>query len=80
MILTTEKPKRSLHGVPFHVKDKVVGLRAEILLKSVVIRVGLKKNSSGRTRRYEYSPPPPINALVSALVSIPCVRAFFPGI
>ena len=24
-----------------------------------------KRNSSGRTRRYEYSPPPPINALVS---------------
>ncbi len=31
-------------------------------------KVHLKRNSSGRTRIYEYSPPPPqINALVSAL-------------
>ena len=28
-----------------------------------------KRNSSGRTRIYEYTPPPPINALVSALVA-----------
>ena len=26
-----------------------------------------KRNSSGRTRKYQYSPPPPINALVSPL-------------
>ena len=51
MILTTEKPKRSLHGVPFHVKDKVVGLRAEILLKSVVIRVGFKKKFVGQNAK-----------------------------
>ena len=40
----------------------------EFLLKSVVITVDFKRNSSGRTRIYEYAPPPPINALVSALV------------
>ena len=41
----------------------------EFLLKSAVIKVNLKRNSSGRTRIYEYSPPPPppINALVSPL-------------
>ena len=39
----------------------------EFLLKSVVIKVDFKRNSSGRTRIYEYSPPPPpINALVTA--------------
>ena len=33
----------------------------EFLLKSVVITVDFKRNSSGRTRIYEYvpSPPPP---------------------
>ena len=39
----------------------------EFLLKSVVISVDFKRNSSGRTRIYEYTPPLPINALVSAL-------------
>ena len=40
----------------------------EFLLKSAVIKVNFKRNSSGRTRIYEYScPPPPINALVSPL-------------
>ena len=39
----------------------------EFLLKSVVIRVDFKRDSSGRTRIYEYSPPPQINALVTAL-------------
>ena len=38
----------------------------EFLLKSVVITVDFKRNSSGRTRMYEYAPPP-FNALVSAL-------------
>ena len=38
----------------------------EFLLKSVVIRVDFKRISSGRTRRYGFLPPPPINALVSA--------------
>ena len=38
----------------------------EFLLKSVVITVDFKRNSSGRTRIYEYAPPP-INVLVSAL-------------
>ena len=40
----------------------------EFLLKSAVIKVNFKRNSSGRTRIYEYSPPPPINALVSPLL------------
>ena len=31
----------------------------EFLLKSVVITVDIKRNSSGRTRIYEYEPPPP---------------------
>ena len=31
----------------------------------------VKRNLSGRTRRYEYSPPPPINALVSPLPGTP---------
>ena len=31
----------------------------EFLLKSVVITVDFKRNSSGRTRIYEYAPPPP---------------------
>ena len=33
----------------------------EFLLKSVVITVDFKRNSSGRTRIYEYAPPPPPN-------------------
>ena len=41
----------------------------EFLLKSVVITVDFKRNSLGRTRIYEYAPPPPINALVSALLA-----------
>ena len=39
----------------------------EFRLKSVAITVDFKRNSSGRTRIYEYAPPPPINALVTAL-------------
>ena len=39
----------------------------EFLLKSTVMTTDFKRNSSGRTRIYEYAPPPPINALVSAL-------------
>ena len=39
----------------------------EFLLKSVVITDDFKRNSSGRTRIYEYAPPPLINALVTAL-------------
>ena len=31
----------------------------EFLLKSAVIKVNFKRNSSGRTRIHEYSPPPP---------------------
>ena len=31
----------------------------EFLLKSVVIKVDFKRNSSGRTQIYEYAPPPP---------------------
>ena len=38
----------------------------EFLLKSVVITADFKRNSSGRTRIYEYATPP-INALVTAL-------------
>ena len=41
----------------------------KFLLKSTVMTTDFKRNSSGRTRIYEYTPPPhpPINALVSAL-------------
>ena len=39
----------------------------EFLLKSTVMTTDFKRNSSGRTRIYEYTPPPPMNALVSAL-------------
>ena len=38
----------------------------EFLLKSTVMTTDFKRNSSGRTRIYEYPPPPPINALVTA--------------
>ena len=38
----------------------------EFLLKLTLMTADFKRNSSGRTRRYEYSPPP-INALVSPL-------------
>ena len=31
----------------------------EFRLKSVAITVDFKRNSSGRTRIYEYAPPPP---------------------
>ena len=31
----------------------------KFLLKSVVITVDFKRNSSGRTQIYEYAPPPP---------------------
>ena len=34
-------------------------LPGEFLLKSAVIKANFKRNSSGRTRIYEYSPPPP---------------------
>ena len=38
----------------------------EVLLKSTLMKIKLKRNSSGRMRIYEYSsPPPPINALVT---------------
>ena len=37
-------------------------------LKSVVITVDFKRNSSGRTRKYEYAPP--INTLVTALAQV----------
>ena len=40
----------------------------EFLLKSTVMTTDFKRNSSSRTRIYEYTPPPPINALVSALL------------
>ena len=33
----------------------------EFLLKSAVIKFNFKRNSSDRTRIYEYSPPPPPN-------------------
>ena len=40
----------------------------EFLLKSTVMTTDFKRNSSRRTRIYEYTPPPPpINALVSAM-------------
>ena len=41
----------------------------EFLLKSTVMTTDVKRNSSRRTRIYEYTPPPPppINALVSAM-------------
>ena len=42
----------------------------KFLLKSVVIKVNFKRNSSDRTRLiYQYTPPPPINVLVSPLLS-----------
>ena len=40
----------------------------KFLLKSVVIKVNFKRNSSDRTRIYEYTPPPPNNVLVSPLL------------
>ena len=43
----------------------------EFLLKSTVMTTDFKRNSSGRTRIYEYPPPhPPINALVTALKKV----------
>ena len=39
----------------------------EFLLKSTVMTTDFKRNSLGRTRIYKYAPPPPINALVTAL-------------
>ena len=39
----------------------------EFLLKSVVFTVDFKRNSTIRTRIYEYAPLPSINALVTAL-------------
>ena len=39
----------------------------EFLLKSTVMTTDFKRNLSGKTRIYEYPPPPPINALVTAL-------------
>ena len=39
----------------------------EFLLKLTLMTADFKRNSSGRTRRHEYSPPPPIYALVSPL-------------
>ena len=39
----------------------------EFLLKLTLMTADFKRNSSGRPRRYEYSPPPPINALVLPL-------------
>ena len=39
----------------------------EFLLKLTLMTADFKRNSSGRTRRYEHSPLPPINALVSPL-------------
>ena len=40
----------------------------EFLLKSTVMTTDFKRNSSGRTRIYEYPPPPhPISALATAL-------------
>ena len=39
----------------------------KFLLKSVVIKVNFKRNSSDRTQIYEYTPPP-INVLVSPLL------------
>ena len=40
----------------------------KFLLKSVVIKVNFKRNSSDRTRIHEYTPPPPISVLVSPLL------------
>ena len=39
----------------------------EFLLKLTLMTADFKRNSSSRTRRYEHSPLPPINALVSPL-------------
>ena len=33
----------------------------EFLLKLTLMTTDFKRNSSGRTRRYEYSHPPPLN-------------------
>ena len=44
----------------------ILVLPDEFFFKSVVIKVDFKRNSSGRTRIYEYAPPP-INVLVTAL-------------
>ena len=40
------------------------------LLKSAVMTSDFKRNSSGRTQMYESAPPPPTNALVTALPQI----------
>ena len=49
----------------------------EFLFKLTLMTADFKRNSSGRTRRYEYSPPPPqINALVSPL-GIACEKKLF---
>ena len=49
----------------------------EFLLKLTLIKTDFKRNLSGRTRRYEYSPPPsPINALVSPLLPTPSLALF----
>ena len=49
----------------------------EFLLKLTLMTADFKRNSSGRTRRYEYSPPPPppINVLVSPLIARLLVHA-----
>ena len=53
-------------------------LADEFLLKSVVIKVDFTRDSSTRTRIYEYVPPPPsINALVTVLEPL-CFLSMFP--
>ena len=59
-----------MHWIPRAVTKALIGggggeysyirvLPDEFLLKSVVITIDFNRNSSGRTRIYEYAPPPP---------------------
>ena len=55
-------------------------LSDEFFFKSTLMTTDVKINSSGRTRMYEYSllpPPPPINALITALDNTKCFRLKF---
>ena len=60
-ILITRAETTALIGGGGDVYSYIRVLPDEYLLKSVVITVDFKRNSSGRTRIYEYAPPPPPN-------------------
>ena len=54
MMFPGAKLERELGGGEY---SYLLVLPDEFLLKSAVIKVNFKRNSSGRTRIYEYSPP-----------------------